>query len=106
MLNNKLMSAFAALAEPNRRQIVELLARYKRLPASQISQHFKASKPAISQHLKVLREANLVQVEAQGQQRIYSLNPTGFAEIETWIAQLHQQWDQRFDKLEQLLRDD
>jgi DNA-binding transcriptional ArsR family regulator len=100
------MNAFAALAEPTRLHIVELLARKGRLPASEISKQFKASPPAISQHLKVLKEANLVHAEVKGQQRIYSLNQKGITDIEQWISKLRKQWEQRFNNLEQLLIDE
>ena len=97
------MIAFSALADPTRLHIVELLALNGRLPAKQISKHFTASPPAISQHLKVLKQANLVQVEVNGQQRIYSLNPQGITEIEQWISKMRDLWEHRFNTLEQLL---
>jgi len=64
-------NVFNALAEPTRREIVEMLANKGRLPAAAISKRFKCSAPAISQHLKVLREAHIVTVETRGHQRIY-----------------------------------
>ncbi len=82
------MLAFAALSDPNRLRIVEMLAENGRLPASDISKRFFISSPAISQHLKVLREANLVLVETRAQQRIYTLNPEGISEIEHWILRM------------------
>ena len=67
------MDVFTALAVPTRRNIIEMLASRGRLSATDIYDKFNASPPAISQHLKVLREVNLVQVEKQGQQRIHHL---------------------------------
>ncbi len=61
------------------------------------------SPPAISQHLKVLREAGLVQVEKRAQQRIYSINSDAIREVEDWAEQVTQLWNQRFDALERLL---
>ena len=69
------MDIFFALAEPTRRTIVEMLARNGPLSVTDISARFPISSPAISQHLKVLREAQVVLVEKRAQQRIYLLNP-------------------------------
>jgi DNA-binding transcriptional ArsR family regulator len=98
------MQVFAALAEPNRQRIVELLAAHGQLTAGDINREFAVSAAATSQHLKVLREAGLVRVEARAQQRLYSLEPAGFAEIEHWIAALRQHWTERFEALDELLR--
>jgi DNA-binding transcriptional ArsR family regulator len=97
------MDIFQALADPTRRQIVELLAQYGQLPATEISDNFPVTPQAISQHLKVLREANLVRVEKRAQQRIYRINPAAMLELEDWSRQLRHLWDQRFDALEQVL---
>lgn len=100
------MLAFSALAEPTRFQIVEMLAKNGRMPVSQIGKRFTVSAPAISQHLKVLKEANLVQVEVKAQQRIYSLNQSGITEIEDWISQMKKMWEARFDALDALLKEE
>jgi DNA-binding transcriptional ArsR family regulator len=98
------MDVFAALAEPTRRAIMEMLAANGQLSATEIYNRFPASRPAISQHLKVLREAGLVSVEKRAQQRIYRVNPHTVLEVETWARRLTQIWDQRFDALDQLLK--
>ena len=77
------MDKFHALAEPTRRDIIEMLATSGQLSASQICDKFPVSPPAISQHLKVLREAKLVRMEKRAQQRIYQLNPEGMHELES-----------------------
>ena len=100
------MSNFAALADPTRLRIVELLAMNGRMAAGQIGKKFTVSAPAISQHLKVLKDANLVQVEVQAQQRIYTLNPAGIGQIESWAAKLTRQWEERFDALEAVLKEE
>lgn len=100
------MMIFAALAEPTRFHIVEMLAEHGRMPVSQINKEFKISAPAISQHLKVLKEANLVSVEVNAQQRIYSLNQSGVTEIEYWISKIRQLWEQQFDALDALLKEE
>jgi DNA-binding transcriptional ArsR family regulator len=100
------MDKFHALAEPTRRQIVEMLAREGELTAGEIQSRFNVSAPAISQHLKVLREAGLVQVEKRAQQRIYRVNPDSMLELEAWAKRVRQLWAGRFDALEALLREE
>lgn len=97
------MDRFAALADPKRRNIVELLGAGERT-AGEIGRHFPVSAPAVSQHLKVLREARLVRVRADGQRRIYSLDPDGFSEMEGWFRKMRTFWSRRLDCLEQELR--
>ena len=98
------MDKFHALAEPTRRQIVEMLAREGALSAGDIQARFDVSAPAISQHLKVLREAGLVQVEKRAQQRIYRVNPESMLELEEWAKRVRELWTGRFDALDALLR--
>lgn len=97
------MDAFVALSDPTRRRIVELLANWGELSATEIASHFPVSPQAISQHLKVLREAQLVQVERRAQQRIYRIDPQGMLELEQWAKQLGQIWSRRFDALAEAL---
>ncbi|WP_300295349.1 metalloregulator ArsR/SmtB family transcription factor [Ferrovibrio sp.] len=97
------MEHFTALADPTRRQIVELLGRGERA-AGEIAEGFAISAPAVSQHLKVLREAGLVRVRVDGQRRIYELNPSGLAEIDAWLDRVRRFWAPRLDILEQELR--
>lgn len=98
------MQVFSALADTTRQRIVELLAAQGQLPVARIKERFHISSPAISQHLKVLREARLVRAEVHAQQRLYSLDPTGVDEIEKWVAELHRHWSERFDALDDLLK--
>ena len=97
------MDTFTALAEPTRRNILEMLAANGNMPATSIYGHFKASPPAISQHLKVLREAKLVRVEKRAQQRIYYVNPEPMKELERWIKQFAATKEQEFQRLDSLL---
>jgi len=85
------MQSLAALADPTRRRIVELLASRERT-AGEIVGRFDMSAPAISQHLKVLREAGLVTVRAEGQHRIHSINPDGFDELSAWLERTRRTW--------------
>lgn len=79
-------AAFKALSDPTRRQILNLL-KEKDLTAGEISDHFNISKPSISQHLKILKMAELVQDEKQGQYILYSLNTTVFQELISWALE-------------------
>jgi DNA-binding transcriptional ArsR family regulator len=98
------MDIFYALADPTRRKILELLASKGQLTATEIYTNFPVSPPAISQHLKVLREARLVKMEKRAQQRIYQINPQAMLELEDWSKQLAQLWNQRFDALDELIK--
>jgi DNA-binding transcriptional ArsR family regulator len=97
------MDMFYALAEPKRRSIIEMLANQGQLPATAISGAFRISSSAVSQHLKVLREAKLVVMEKRAQQRIYQLNPEAILEIEAWAKQTTRIWSERFDVLDKVL---
>ena len=96
------MDRFVALADPTRRRIVELLGSGERA-AGAIGANFAVSPPAISQHLKTLREAGLVRVRIDGQRRLYSLDPDGFAEMEAWFEKMRRFWSGRLDALEREL---
>lgn len=98
------MDTFTAISDPNRRHIVELLAEHGSLTATDICGYFTISPQAISQHLKVLREANVVSVEKKAQQRIYRLNEQSIFEVEEWAKRYRQLWSQRFEKLDGLLQ--
>ncbi len=82
------MDKFTALAAPIRREIISLLASSGELTATAIAEKFMITPSAISQHLKVLLESDLVQVQRQAQQRIYVLNPAAVTEMEHWLEQL------------------
>ncbi len=97
------MDKFAALADPTRRRIIELLAGRGELSATEIAHQFPSSPPAISQHLKVLRDANLVVMEKRAQRRIYHLNPAAMSEMDGWIQKMTEQWNDRFSALDQVL---
>ena len=96
---------FSALADPTRQCIVEMLAGGA-LCAGDIAGRFKLSPPAISQHLKTLREARLVKVRTVAQKRIYELDPEGVAELSDWVARIQAFWTPRLDALEQALKKD
>lgn len=99
------MNRFAALSDPTRLAIVELLGQGA-CTAGAIGAQFPISAPAVSQHLKTLREARLVQVRIDGQRRIYSLDPEGFEEMERWFDRMRRFWGGRLDALERALEED
>jgi DNA-binding transcriptional ArsR family regulator len=96
---------FQALGDKSRRGIIELLAKKGQLSSSDISNNFQISAPAISQHLKVLREARLVSMEKKAQQRIYKINPDAVDEIQKWLKKLTEVWEVRFSALDEILKE-
>lgn len=96
------MDRFATLGDSTRRTIVGLLSEADRR-AGDIAGHFDISAPAISQHLKILREAGMVKVERRGRERIYSLDPAGLAAMEDWVKETRKKWNGRLDRLSDLL---
>ncbi|MBM9576066.1 winged helix-turn-helix transcriptional regulator [Leptospira sp. 201903070] len=94
------MNAFAALADDTRREIVRLVAKNGELTSTEISQNFRMSPPAISQHLKVLKEAKVLSMKKEAQKRIYKLNDSGIEEMEDWLRDIRDLWAKRLDKLE------
>jgi DNA-binding transcriptional ArsR family regulator len=99
------MHALTALADPTRQRIVEMLAS-RELPMGEIASKFDMSAPAVSQHLKVLRDAKLVRVRADAQRRLYSLDKDGFEEMDEWLRRIRRFWNKRLDALEKILRDE
>lgn len=93
------MQSLIALADPNRRRIVEMLAAGE-MAAGEIGAAFEISAPAVSQHLKVLKEASIVHVRVDGQRRIYALDPAGFTELDLWLSNVRRFWNSKLDALE------
>jgi DNA-binding transcriptional ArsR family regulator len=93
---------FAAIAEPARRQILELL-RGRERSVNELVQRLKLSQPGVSKHLRVLREAGLVSVRADGRRRWYGLRAEPLAELDEWLAPYREYWGGRLDALEQHL---
>jgi len=100
------MDAFHALAEPRRRRVVEILARRGKLSASQISREFDVTPQAISQHLRVLREANVLLMEKRAQRRLYTFNPQSTTQIQVWTDQMARLWRSRLDRLDKALKEE
>lgn len=98
------MDAFLALADPTRRRIIESLADGESA-FGDLADQFDMSRPAVSQHLKVLREAGLVHVRKDAQRRIYRLNAEGLDELGEWLDSVKRFWGARLDDLERALED-
>ena len=91
-------SLFDMLADPGRRQILDLLRQRDRAAGEQVAA-MHISQPGVSKHLKLLREAGLVDVRGEGQRRIYSLRPEPFAELDRWLAPYRLFWSGKLDAL-------
>jgi DNA-binding transcriptional ArsR family regulator len=97
------VQALEALADPTRRRIVELLTDGER-SAGALAAEFSVSRPAVSRHLRVLRETGLVQAREEGTSRVYSLDPSPLQELDDWLARYRGFWAQRLDALDTQLR--
>src|SRR4051812_1883871 len=92
------VDALAALADPTRRDLLALLAGGERA-AGELAARFPVSRPAISRHLRVLREAGLVTSRTDGKRRLYALDPRPLRELDAWLEPYRDLWAQRFDAL-------
>ena len=93
------MEIFEVLGDPVRRRIIELLSARPRT-AGELGRAFEISRPAVSRHLRVLRESRLVRFEADAQRRIYELDGRGFAKADEWLARYRRFWNDELDLLE------
>jgi DNA-binding transcriptional ArsR family regulator len=96
------MSPFEAVAEPNRRRILDLLRAGER-PAGDLVAALSISQPGVSKHLRLLREAGLVSVRAEGQRRLYRLEPSGLADLDAWLTPYRRLWADRLARLDRHL---
>jgi DNA-binding transcriptional ArsR family regulator len=94
------MDAFVAIAEPSRRTILELLASGERSAGDLVAALPQLTQPAVSRHLRVLRESGLVAVRADAQRRIYGLEPAGLALVEAWLLRYRTFWTDHLASLE------
>jgi len=93
------VDALAALADPTRRELVALLAGGE-VAAGELADRFAVSRPAISRHLRVLRESGLVRARTEGKRRLYTLDPRPLREIDAWLEPYRDLWAQRLDALD------
>jgi DNA-binding transcriptional ArsR family regulator len=96
------MTAVEALAQPTRRQILDLLREAER-PVGDLVERLDMSQPAVSKHLRVLREVGLVGVRADAQRRLYRVRPEPLAELDAWLAPYRALWSRSLDALERHL---
>lgn len=96
------MTTFELLADPTRRRLLETL-REGEHSVSALVARLRMSQPAVSKHLRVLREAGLARVRKDGQQRIYRLKAEGLREVDEWLEPFRASWGDRLDALEDVL---
>lgn len=97
------MDAFAAISDPTRRKVLDLLRSSDRAAGELVDAFPHLSQPAMSKHLRILREAGLVDVRADLQRRIYSLRREGFSEVDAWLSAHRDYWLRQLDSLERHL---
>jgi DNA-binding transcriptional ArsR family regulator len=95
---------FHAIADPNRRAIVSLLARQP-LTIGAVARRFPISRPAVSRHIRILADAGLVTIHAQGRERYCEARLERLDEVSGWVEQSRKLWDARLDRLEEYLKD-
>ena len=93
---------FQAIADPTRREIINLVA-YQSLNLNAIAENFDVSRPAISQHIKILTECGLVIIKKQGRERYCEAKLQQLSVVSDWVEQYRKVWEQRFDALDNLL---
>lgn len=93
---------FQAIADPTRRDIIGLIARQTMTPNA-VAESFDISRQAISKHIKILAECGILTVSIEGREYYYSVEPKKLAEVADWIEPFRQMWEQRFDRLDNVL---
>jgi DNA-binding transcriptional ArsR family regulator len=93
------LAALQVLAEPRRLAILDLLREGER-PVGELVDRLGVSQPAVSKHLRVLKDAGLVDVRADAQRRLYRIRPEPLAELDDWLASYRQLWTTHLDRLE------
>jgi len=96
------LSALQVLGEPSRQAILDLLRDGER-PVGELVDQLSLSQPAVSKHLRVLKEAGLVEARADGQRRLYRIRPEPLAELDDWLAPYRRLWEAHLDRLEEHL---
>jgi DNA-binding transcriptional ArsR family regulator len=99
-----MVETFAALAEPNRFRIVELLRAGPRA-VNDIGQRLRLNQPQVSKHLRILKEAGLVDVQPRAQQRLYELRAQPLRRLHEWLERYRELWDARLEELDELIEE-
>jgi DNA-binding transcriptional ArsR family regulator len=97
------IATFELLAEPTRRRILDLLRDGER-PVGELVERLSMSQPAVSKHLRVLRDSGLVDVRVDAQRRVYRLRPERLQEVDAWIEPYRRLWTERLDRLDRHLQ--
>ncbi len=93
---------FQAIADPTRRAILVLIAAQAMTPNA-LAEHFDSSRQAVSNHIRILAECQLISPQQSGREIYYHLNPQKMSEIDKWLEQFRQLWENRFNRLDNLL---
>lgn len=93
---------FQAIADPTRRDILSLIT-HKKLNLNSIAENFEMSRPAISQHIKLLEECGLIMINQQGRERYCELQPKKLEEVNDWLEPFRKMWESRYEQLDELL---
>ncbi|MEO6282278.1 MAG: metalloregulator ArsR/SmtB family transcription factor [Dyadobacter sp.] len=93
---------FQAIADPTRRAILMLIAMQAMTPNA-LAEHFDTSRQAVSKHIKILTECQLVNQQQNGREIYYHFNPQKMKEVADWLAPFQKMWEERFDRLDTLL---
>jgi DNA-binding transcriptional ArsR family regulator len=96
-------AAFAALADPSRRQILELLSEHGAQSASALALRLPITRQAIAKHLRILTEAGLVRVDRDGREVVFEIVADGAVEAASWLAATAERWQRRIDRLHRLV---
>lgn len=90
---------FQAIADPTRREIIRLLA-HEPMNLNAIADHFDVTRPAISNHIRILNECGIIEIEQLGRERFCKVQPTNLKEVSDWIGQFNALWEQRLESFE------
>lgn len=102
LTQNREPDVFGAISHPARRRMLDLLVESDR-SVNAMAGHFEMSRPAVSQHLRILLDAGLVTEQRHGRERRYHLVPESLAPVREWLAQYERFWDERLQRLQKLL---
>ena len=94
---------FQAIADPTRRAILTLLA-FQAMTPNALAAHFDSTRQAVSKHIRILTECDLVKQEQSGREIYYHFNPKKMKEVDQWLEPFRQQWENRFQQLDKLLK--
>lgn len=96
---------FKAIADPTRREVLRLLAENER-PIAEIAEHFAMSRTAVTKHLQILTEAELISGRKEGREKIYRLHPEPLTEVKQWLSYYEKFWENKLSMLKHLVEDD